>query len=1110
MNPSPAMSPIAPTISLASGGHSPSLLAGGSPEFIGPPSVGKKRERAAKRVLSEAKQHSWGHLRQATGDSVSSSVAAQMSTSTCSSTVSSTIFERRARKPNRVGRQNTSDKANREHSERKSPKRGKLQLSCSAANSPAASEVSSSPSRQPLNAASPGEYLMSLISGSPSETLPSAATTTPETPVDPLSSTFGAGNEPSVVGYSQEDVEGSFGRSPERVRRAIGGAEGHAGSGEEETLKRGSGKRQGKVPKHERKGPKSTAKAKHVDDEVSAFGQTKLPARAPVPAPLPVPELPPQQPQVLGRGEAAISPTNAMAPWDMPERGNPRLSWRRQRQQEHAAAAETPQPQEHRNRWSPRSGGSSSPQAPSFGCSGAEAVDLDPSLQDISTPAASPDEGHTGPPNGFSGTFGRGSGAFQIASVATPGRVGSPTQASKGAFPGVGNCEASCASVNGQPIGVALLNEGVCNHIFAGAMLSGDRCYPKVTVMAEADAMSIGCASDTSPKSRATAMESSRGAPAVIPSVYTWGSKKPSADTKRCRKASVVRLPRTLEEWCAKPRPYGRGAAHSVHADWTSAVREVQRQRAVGVRGVDNAALARWYVPYIGILLLYVIVTGIVGLGDHSCALHILMLIGISIGHFTRLIALDHRLFAAIDFCASEEVLRQMQAPLGWGENSGVFAAELSQALVALRIKPGSLLLAREHRSVPRRLYICLGVGVALVLLLRLVRSIGVGESKEGRTIWPASEASVASIGAIVLVAFGCAHGAAGVRSRTRAEEADQRVEVLEAAVNSMLDMLRPLLGAGAGPVDPPGTAPKLPLAAKCGPVKLSNRFSVRLVTAERFTVRATLDIGEPGRDPFIATSLLDGLHIAASSVDRLTPTDLGCNKAVAVDLEALQARGSGRDTAWVTDFANRAGLSFGGYVAHDDAQSTSVHSGSTASTRDRKGDQWDEFSLRLAVAVVTALNSRRSEQLEVFRRLKWRPPKAAIEEPCLIFGMSSREVHVRDTRGHDREDRLGLFRNMSQVRRLLGDVDSASDATDSPRSSIASCGTTPRSECGAWAPACTNPGATTSKVVGGDVATNGLDLTHLAVIFDTYAERDICEAALRRLMMSSNDSSVV
>jgi len=246
------------------------------------------------------------------------------------------------------------------------------------------------------------------------------------------------------------------------------------------------------------------------------------------------------------------------------------------------------------------------------------------------------------------------------------------------------------------------------------------------------------------------------------------------------------------------------------------------------------------------------------------------------------------------------------------------------------------------------------------------------------------------------MVFVGCSP--TGVRDRVK--EADVRLTALEAAFNTMLDTLRPLVGDLNGGVAPPPPArtPTSPLAR--ANLMACTRFSVRLITKDRNTMRADLHVFCKDRPQLAVYCPLGNFTIVSSIMDGVAPTELGMSAAsptmLAVSPNAASPLG-------LNAVAATMGINLGERRQRrreDDEYSTSLASCSTASTmRSKQHDyQPSEASLKLAMGMVTMVCARPSEPLEAFRptvRGALVPPKAAMDEPSLLLALAAESVQI-------------------------------------------------------------------------------------------------------------------
>ncbi|CAK0851623.1 unnamed protein product [Prorocentrum cordatum] len=177
---------------------------------------------------------------------------------------------------------------------------------------------------------------------------------------------------------------------------------------------------------------------------------------------------------------------------------------------------------------------------------------------------------------------------------------------------------------------------------------------------------------------------------------------------------------------------------------------------------------------------------------------------------------------------------------------------------VSSSVRRGALLLSGSQEAWPRTPGAVVAVLAAVLLAVRLSS--------------PPAEAqmAVAGLALAVFVALGCSPR----RARARTQVVDQRLEDLEAAFASMLDVLRPLSAHGRA-AEAPGRR---------------GRFPVRLVTeawpgdaseeAERQTLRATLLVPRPGSEAVSVACAAGGFTVRVGAVEGAVPDFLGRNAA--------------------------------------------------------------------------------------------------------------------------------------------------------------------------------------------------------------------------------------
>eukprot|EP00930_Biecheleria_cincta_P016239 TRINITY_DN1328_c0_g1_i1.p1 TRINITY_DN1328_c0_g1~~TRINITY_DN1328_c0_g1_i1.p1 ORF type:complete len:1205 (+),score=222.53 TRINITY_DN1328_c0_g1_i1:174-3788(+) len=542
-------------------------------------------------------------------------------------------------------------------------------------------------------------------------------------------------------------------------------------------------------------------------------------------------------------------------------------------------------------------------------------------------------------------------------------------------------------------------------------------------------------------------------------------------DGKPLAAATHVKLPRVRDLPTSVP-----GSAKSCKATAYTAglpVQEyghllvlIQVQQALGFTfanyqetSLAALSLARWYLPLLVLPCLYLIVVLAAGGASEAflfCSPLFLLLPGLQLA---RVASWDRQLLAVVDEAVAADVRDQLRAPFGWGDEGQVFSANLAAALQAVRVEPGELLMACPRRTFPARPFMPSLSLAALLLLLRLVR-LAADIPGGGGLI--EAEVALLALSLVLLVAVDCRPS----KALGRPEVVDLRLEALESAFNAMLDTLRPLLGQRA---QSQWTNKENEEEEEAAPA-VEERFAVRLLTAERQTIRGTLRLVKEEENYKVqVTCPLASFDLCAWRLEGTMPTEFGRSAAGDADVLSPSAPGpaerGGLLPAWASSLASRlGGQSPQRRARADDEDLASV---STASTLKRDGKkQVDEASLHLALAMVNAMNRRQQEPLEVFRavgppEVRGRiilPPKVALDEPGLVLALAedrftcaaSRpcasfgavpEVPLvsrcfKPTQAAKKElpcrmqqDRLGLVREPSEMRALCGQGETAEDS---------------------------------------------------------------------------------
>lgn len=375
----------------------------------------------------------------------------------------------------------------------------------------------------------------------------------------------------------------------------------------------------------------------------------------------------------------------------------------------------------------------------------------------------------------------------------------------------------------------------------------------------------------------------------------------------------------------------------------------------------------QWFLPYIA-LVSVLLVVGLVVLGPSEAFFGLLPLPLLLPLQYLRCKTWNRQLLAAIDKAAFADAFDQLRAPLGWGEDGQVFSANLNAAMQALSLPPGDLLTSMRSRFDWR-----LAVLYPLVLVLPALYIL-----KNETQSLEAAEVPVLLLCAFTMLAA-CSPG----KEMRRSDLVDQRLEALETAFNALLDTLRPLLGSAAQPHCMQG---KVGTSSSMG----VERFSVRMVTSERFTLRGTLTISQEECSLQISCPLAS-FNLVANGLEGAVQTELG--RCAAGEVDAMMMSPPRQGTSWAASLGMRFSRASPDTRARRDDDLASV---STASTLTRGKNQVDEASLHLALAMVTALNRRHAEPLEVFfakTGVVMAPPKAAYDEPALVLALAEDQL---------------------------------------------------------------------------------------------------------------------
>jgi len=605
-----------------------------------------------------------------------------------------------------------------------------------------------------------------------------------------------------------------------------------------------------------------------------------------------------------------------------------------------------------------------------------------------------------------------------------------------------------------------------------------------------------------------------------------------------------------LSGFAMKPGP--------VTCEYKELSRQLCSQRVLGAQHPAKKALFWWYLPYVCAASLYLKACLFIAFSEYALAVLPLCAILVA-AHFVRLGWFDRLLLAAVDSSAASDARAQLRPALGWDGEHG-FSAMLMAALREISA-PQGLLLAQPNRQFPRTPMAYSAVVVALLCTARLFRHVALGEDNGDEEIgrdMMAIEAGIAVLAVAVLILFGCTPRVA----QQRALEADLRLAQLEAAFNAMLDALRPLL------IEPPRELPPsqvvdltnqaiFPSFGLTETTQLAHEsFSVRLVTQQRLTLRATLQVhaGQEavGSAMWVTCSVAD-FSIMASALVGFTPTDLGAAAAGTVEMLDNQ-----HDNGIV---GNTIGLSMSGWAAAvvstrqrgDDDARTDVTASTASTLRSQGRGMKDEAAMHLAMGTVTALSHRRCIQpLEVFRACTYGaivPPKTPDDEPALLLTIAADNLMLArgcdpstsscssstsidpsakssrlsrwvrrltllaggaQAESREMKDIHGVLRTQQEMRKLCSSGGKLKLAASSmlvrPRArSDASSAESADSEddVNERRPITPSSPSKAKNIVGATSSGSSLNPPkHMALVFDTYSERNRCVALLQSVRL--------
>lgn len=250
-------------------------------------------------------------------------------------------------------------------------------------------------------------------------------------------------------------------------------------------------------------------------------------------------------------------------------------------------------------------------------------------------------------------------------------------------------------------------------------------------------------------------------------------------------------------------------------------------------------AVVTWYLPYIGVFCAYGIFLRLVAI--FPCLSTVFLLLStLPVFHLVRIMMRRHQLCLATDLCVLEDVRLQLEPSAG--EAGGQFGILLGALLGALE-SPSRPLLHEALKDLA--VYPCL-MSALLIFLAVLLDLFEVAlDSYEGIAFF---------VCGMILIILGCAPNLKGSESFV-----DQRLCHLEAAMNVMLDTVRPLIGIEK--VSSRDVLPSdLPLHTRVNLKEAQQQLasiglSVRLLTCDQKTIRASLLL-DPSKGPTVLCPL--------------------------------------------------------------------------------------------------------------------------------------------------------------------------------------------------------------------------------------------------------------
>lgn len=318
--------------------------------------------------------------------------------------------------------------------------------------------------------------------------------------------------------------------------------------------------------------------------------------------------------------------------------------------------------------------------------------------------------------------------------------------------------------------------------------------------------------------------------------------------------------------------------AEASRLEWRPAAAELQAQSILGSSTADPRKLCLWYVPYCVAAAAYSFMVALLVGKTEFLTLFIPLMPSLALCHLVRVERWERALSAVVDSCALQEVQKQMQVLESTvNTRSGIFLTSLSAVLEAFRSSPRGEGMLRGFLRTNHYLRV-LGISFVLASILGVVRAVraAIGVEDPLFTTWVSAEVAGAILAVTLLIFGGCSHLDAGP---PRTVAADQRVQALEEAFNSMIEVVTPLLkGCSHSPES----------ASVC-------IFSIRLLTKDGRLHPGTLEVIFGDSPSISAVCPQAGFSMTFQGVNAVAPTDFRSGSANTPALVATFDKTQGR-----------------------------------------------------------------------------------------------------------------------------------------------------------------------------------------------------------------------